>query len=384
MVLKTLDSFDLKGKYVLLRADLNSDVVDGKVMMSERIKESIQTISELKNKGARVCIIAHQGNPGKKDFVSLLSHCKLLNKFVLVKFVDDIVGDLAVSSIKNLGEGDCILLDNIRNLDEELDINIKPNKIVDVLGGLFDIYINDAFSVCHRKHSSIVLLPKVIKMKCGGRLLEKEVNALKKISIKDCLYLLGGAKPETNIKLLTGKKVLAGGLFGHICLVSIGVDLGYQKKYLKETTLVKGDYMDFLSELKGKLKNVLLPDDLVIDIGGKIKALEINEFPSSYEVVDIGPKTVDKFVKEIKKAKAIYMKGPFGKTTDKKFLKGTNAILKAVSESKGFSLIGGGHLSDVISRSGISLDKFDHVSLSGGALLRYVAGEKLVGLDALG
>lgn len=383
--MKTLKDFNFKGKKVLLRTDINSDVAERteKILMSERIKEASKTIIELKKKKAKVVVIAHQGNPGKEDFLPLKQHAKFLNKFVKIKFIDDIVGERAIESINNLKNGEAILLDNLRFLEEELDIKKVPNRIIEILAPMFDIYINDAFSACHREHSSIVLLPKAIKEKGAGLILEKEVNALKKINIKNCLYLLGGAKPEENIKLLKGKKVLACGLFGQLCLVASGKNLGYQNEFLKKSVLIKGDYNDFLKELKLKLANVETPVDFAVNFNKKRKEFDLKDFPVNYEIEDIGEKTIKKYCEEIKKAKAIYMKGPAGNTSEKQYSKGTYEILKSVSKCRGFSLIGGGHLSDAIAAFKIPIKKFGHVSLSGGALLNYIVGEKLPGLEAL-
>ncbi len=379
--MKTLSDFDFKGKTVLLRADLNSDVVDGKVLMSERIKESAITINELKQKKAKVVVIAHQGRKGDDDFTSLKQHSIFLNKFTKIKFVENVIGEQAEKSIQELKNGEAILLENIREIEDELlPEKLKENNIVKFFVPLVNVYVNDAFSVCHREQASITLLPKYLPS-FAGRLLEKEVNALKKIKIKECLYILGGAKPEDDIKLLRGNKVLACGLFGQVCLIAKGKDLGAQNKYLKSQ--IK-EFDKVVSEVKNKLKNVETPIDFAVKKDNKRHEILLNEFPSQYEIFDIGETTINKYIEEIKKAKAIYMKGPAGFCAEKQFAKGTLAILKAISESKAFSLIGGGHLSDAIAMSKIPESKFSHISLSGGALLSYVAGERLPGLEALG
>ncbi|MCW8965347.1 MAG: phosphoglycerate kinase [Candidatus Pacearchaeota archaeon] len=372
----------LKNKLVLLRSDLNSDVKGKKILPSERIKESARTIEYLKRHEARIVILAHQGNPKKNDFLSLRQHAKQLNKYTKVKFIPDVLGKKAINAIKKVKSGDAILLDNVRFVKDEFNPKKKNNSLLK-LAELFDLYVNDAFSVCHREHTSITGFPKLIES-CVGLLVEKELDALKKVSMKECLYVLGGAKPETNIKLLRGNKILACGLFGQICLVSEGKDLGYQNKFLKKATLVKGGYNKFLEKLKSKQKNVETPVDFAVNFHEKRKEFDLEEFPLEYEIEDIGKKTIKNYVKEIKKAKGIYMKGPAGYVGDKKFEKGTVKILKTISKAKGFSLVGGGHLSDVIKRNKINKKKFNHVSLSGGALLNYIAGKKLVGLEALG
>ena len=369
--MKTLDSFNFKDKVVLLRADLNSDVVNGKVLVNERLRASSETIKELKKKGAKVIVLAHQSRPGKKDFVSMKQHAKLMK----IKFVDDVIGDKAEVAIANLKKGDVILLDNVRGLKEEF----KPGKnaLVKFFIGKVDIYVNDEFSVCHRKQTSIVSFPKYFKS-CAGRVLEKEVEALKKVKLKNSLYILGGAKPADNIKLLGKGNVIATGFFGQLCLISQGIKFGEHEKFLKK---MLGKEFNQSRKLKGK--KVLTPIDYAVKKGNKRIELSLGEFPSKFAIYDIGEKTMDLFGEEIKKAKAIYVKGPSGDCSDKKFCKGTVAILKAVSKAKGFSLIGGGHLNDALDISGLKRKSFGHVSLSGGALLRYLAGEKLPGLEAI-
>jgi phosphoglycerate kinase len=370
--MKTLEDFDFKGKIVLLRTDLNSDVQNKKLLKSERIKEAAITIKELKKKKAKIVILSHQGRPGDEDFISLKQHCKQLNKYTKVKFVDDIIGKKAERAIRGLKNGEAILLENIRNLKDEF--NTKKNKITIFFSRLCDIYVNDAFSVCHRKQSSI-LLPKYIKKSCAGRILEREVKALQKIKLKNTLYILGGAKPEDNIKLLGKNNVLSCGLFGQVCLINKGKKLGEQEEYLRKKKIL-------IKIAKDKLRKVETPVDFAVYINGR-REIPLSGFPNKYEIFDIGSETQKRYTNEIKKAKTIYMKGPAGDCSKKVFSNGTFAILKAIANSKAFSVIGGGHLSDAIEKSGIDIKKFGHISLSGGALLDYIAGEKLPGLEVL-
>jgi phosphoglycerate kinase len=379
--MKSILKENINGKTILLREDLNSDVVNRKVLMSERIKESAQVIRLLKNKKAKIVVIAHQGRPGEKDFTSLEQHAKLLNKFVKIKFVPDIIGFKAENAIKNLRPGEALLLDNIRKLKDEFSIGKGP--FVEKLSKWCDIYVNDAFSVCHRPQASVVSFPKYMKSFVGP-LLEREVNALRKINLKNCLFILAGAKPEDNVMLLKKNKVLACGLFGQLCLVAEGQNLGAQNIYLKENI---SDYDSSIKELKvklGSMKNLVkTPIDFAVKVNGKRKELDLEDFPSKYEIYDIGEKTQKLFIKEIKHAKSIYMKGPAGFYSDNKFFEGTFSILKAISQGHAFSILGGGQLSDAIAKSKIPVKRFGHISLSGGALLQYLAGEKLPGLVAL-
>jgi phosphoglycerate kinase len=370
---------NLEGKRILLRSDINSDVVNGRVLISERIKEACKTIKFLKSKKARIVVIAHQGQKGKEDFISLKEHSKILSKFVKTKFVSDVVGEKAVKAVKELKNGDVLLLDNLRFLDEETNPSVKNNRLIKVLAPLFDLYVNDAFSVCHREHTSIIGFPKYL-LGFAGLLLEKELNALKKIKMNGSVYILGGAKPKDYLPLLGKNRVLACGLFGQSCLVAQGKNFGFQNKYLEKEADLNSELKE---KLKNKMKNVVTPLDFAVKIDGKRVEILLEKFPSQYEIFDIGGRTIEKYVSEIKKAKAVYMKGPAGDFSTKGFEKGTFAILKAISEMKGFSLVGGGHLSDAIKISKIPEKRFGHISLSGGALSGYVAGEKLPGIEAL-
>ncbi len=372
--MKTLNDFDFRGKTTLLRCDINSDVKNKKLLKSERIKEASITIKELKRKKAKIVILAHQGRPGDEDFISLKQHCKQLNRYTKVKFVNDIIGKKAEKAIKELKDGEAILLENVRNLKEEFTPE-KSNRITVFFSKMCEIYVNDAFSVCHRKQTSI-MLPKYIKKSCAGILLEKEVKALSKIKLKNTLYILGGAKPEDNIKLIGKHRVLSCGLFGQVCLINKGKKLGEQENYLRKKKV-------FIKIPKNKLKRVETPLDFAVDIRGR-REIPLKGFPNKHEIFDIGKRTQEKYVGEIRKSSATFMKGPAGDCAKKGFSYGTFAILRAIAASKGFSVIGGGHLSDAIEKSGVNKKKFGHISLSGGALLSYIAGEKLPGLEVLG
>ncbi len=376
--MKTLDDFDFKNKRVLVRIDLNSPVVKGKVKLSGKFIEHAKTLRELKKKKAKIVVLAHQGRPKEEDFLSLKQHAKLLNKFVRVKFVDDIIGKKAVSEIKKLRKGKILLLENVRYLKEEFKLS-KRNKIVKILEPLFDIFVNDAFSVSHRNQTSIVGFKNLDK--CAGRVMEQELKNLERIKKfrKPCVYILGGAKPEDDIKLVKNNvKILSCGLFGQVCLISSGRKLGGQNKYL----LKKGYRANpKLAKLIKKYK-IEMPVDFGIKIKGRRKNVMLNDFPVKEEIFDIGPETVKKYVKIIKKAKTIFMKGTAGYCEERQFRKGTRKILRAIPKNT-YSLLGGGHLSSAIKTLRIGKSKFGYVSLAGGALIAYLAGEKLPGVEIL-
>ncbi len=376
MRLKTLDDFDFRGKSVLLRSDLNSEVTDGKVIFGDRIIESAETIKELKTGGARVVVLAHQSQKGKKDFISLKQHAKLLNKFVKIKFVDDILGGRALAEISKLRNGEALLLDNVRFVKDEFKPSLR-NKLVRKFAPLSDIYINDAFSVCHRKQTSIVSFPKVLPSGIG-RLMERELRSLDRISkMKNCLFILGGEKFEDELKLFNAKrKILTTGIIALVFLKAKGYKLGMQDNLLKGKTKL-------LRKIKRVSKCAVTPIDFGVNFNGGRKNILLVELPVRHEILDIGLKTIEFYVSEIKKAKCIFMKGPAGHTGYEEFSLGTRRLLEAIFESKAFSVLSGGHLNSARRKFKISKDEFDYVSLAGGALVSYLAGEKLPGLEAL-
>jgi phosphoglycerate kinase len=374
---KTLDDFDFNGKLVLLRCDLNSDVRNGKVVTSDRIKESAKTISELRKKNAKVVVIAHQGRPGKKDFISLKQHAKLLSKFTKVKFVKDVIGRRSISEIENLKTGEAVLLENVRELKEEFDSGKKKNKFIEILLDVgFDIYINDAFSVSHREQTSVTGFPRYIMEKGIGRVMEKELKALEKLGLKNCLYILGGAKPEDNVKLLNKNNIFASGFFDHLCLIAKGYELGKQREFLK-------DNLKLIPQIKKNIKKIKTSVDFIVRSGNKVKVVDLNDLPVNSRLYDIGPKTLDEIKKEINKYKFVFMKGPVGLFQEKEFSVGTVGVLKALAKHKGKVILGGGHLNTALEQYKINKKSFEHISLAGGALIQYLAGEKLPGLEVL-
>lgn len=398
----TLDDFDFKNKTVLVRVDINVpyDIKKKKVEMSDRLVEAAETIKELSNKKAKVAILAHQGRKGDDDFISLKQHAKLLTKIIKkkVEYVDDIVGKKTITKIKSLKSGQIILLDNVRFLKDEA-VNKPPkehakSQLVKTLSPLADIFVNDAFSASHRSHASIVGFAKILPV-VAGRTMERELITLRKIFVKMKIskhdtFVLGGAKPEDPLDIIehmleikTLEKVLTGGIVGQLFLMVRGYDLGEAtKNYMKEE-----GYLSYLRQAKriwSKYKNrIETPVDLAIDVNGKRKEISIEELPTKYQILDIGKKTVENYSKIIKQSKTIVFKGPMGVYENDKFGIGTKLILKAITNSEGFSLVGGGHTLSAIEKFKISKKRFSHVSLGGGALITYLSGKKLPGVEVL-
>lgn len=375
MVLRKLSSLKLKNKSVLLRIDINSDMRNGKIVESDRIKEHSKTIKLLLKKKAKVVILAHQGSPGNRK--TLEKHYKLMKNYLgkNLKFVDDILGKRAVKAIRNLDHGQALLLENVRFLEEEFKPG-KNNRLVMNLAPWFDYYVNDAFSICHRNQTSIVGFPKVLPSAIGPVLQEELENSQKiKSKLKDCLFILGGAKSKDLIPLIKNK-TLSTGKLSLLVLMAYGYKLGKDDERMKEDKKL-------ISQIKKNLKHIKGPVDLAINFNGERKEIDIEDLPVNHEIWDIGKDTIKEYKKEIKKAEVIFFKGSPGLFQEKGFGLGTEEILKAIAKSKAFSVIAGGQSSDAIKMFNINRKKFNYVSLSGGALVSYLAGKKLPGLEAL-
>jgi len=235
--------------------------------------------------------------------------------------------------------------------------------------------------VSHRNQTSIVSFPKTMPFRIG-RVMEEELKNIKKLKskIKSSLFILGGKKTKDLIPLLKNKKILTGGYLSLLSLISKGYDLGKENKILR-------NQFGILPEIKKYSKNLTDPIDLAISVKGKRKIMDLKDFPQKYPVWGIGDRTIKLYKKEIqnlKQGEAIFFKGSMGRFQHKEFEIGTREILKAISKSKAFSVIAGGQSLDALKKFKINKNKFNYVSLSGGALVNYIAGEKLPGLEALG
>jgi len=390
--MKTLNDFNVTGKRVLVRVDLNSPVDNGIVQLSARIKQHAQTIKELSDKNAKVVILAHQGRKGEEEYLeSLDQHAKLLSEQVgkEVKYINYLFGSEVVKAIEELKEGDILLLKNTRAWDGETEnLTAKQHAkgaLIEVLKDHFDLFVQDALSVCHRSHASVTGFAYVLP-NCAGRVLEAELKALEKVTEnveRPFVLVLGGSKPSDYIDLINKyleedkvDSILSCGLFGQVCLIAKDIDLGKEQEFLEG----KGA-MECIFDIKKIADKITTPVDLAVKINNKRKELKLDKLPSEYEIFDIGSKTIRQYCKILSKAKTIFLKGTPGYYLWPEFSKGTVKILKKIGKSKAFSLVGGGDSSSAVEEFGIK--GIDHISLSGGALLRYLAGKRLPGLEVL-
>ncbi|MEO2117783.1 MAG: phosphoglycerate kinase [Methanocaldococcus sp.] len=406
IVFLTLDDFNFEDKKVVLRVDINCpiDPNTGEILDNKRIREIKTTITELINKNAKVVILAHQSRPGKKDFTNLKNHARVLSDVIgrEVKYVDEVIGSTAREEITNMKSGDVILLENVRFYSEEVLSDwkkwegITPKKqaetnLIKRLAPLFDYFVNDAFAAAHRAQPSLVGFSHYMPM-IAGRLMEREVGILSKVlenPERPCVYVLGGAKADDSIRVMknvlengTADKVLTSGIVANIFLVAMGYDLGVNEEVIENLGLKS--QVEIAKKLLDKFEDkIVVPVDVALNINEERVEADLNKDKKVEHLInDIGEKTIELYSEIINEASTIVANGPAGVFEKEAFAKGTEELLKAIANSKGFSVIGGGHLSAAAELFGFA-DKIDHVSTGGGATLDFLAGEKLPVIEML-
>ena len=379
-MLPTMDEFDFKGKNVILRVDINSplDPSTLEIMDNWRIKRSIPTIRELKDKNAKIVILAHQGRPGKWDFTSLEKHAAELSRLMNeeIKFVDDIYGSKAIQEIKNAGNGEIIMLDNVRKSEDEMK-KLPPeehakSEMVRKLTPLANTFVNDAFAAAHRSHCSLVGFIPVLPS-YAGRLMEAEVEHLDKMvktAPRPRVFIFGGGKYENAIEVI--KNLLEKGIADKILLGGMPANA-----FLGAMNKIEMEADDGIREIMERHSDkIILPVDMVYEDGEH----EVEEARKPGN--DIGSKTIDIFKQEIKNAASILISGPMGIFEEERFANGTMQILKAIASSNTFSIAGGGHTVAALNKLGLA-EKFTYVSTGGGSLERFLMGRQLPVIEAL-
>ncbi len=396
----TLDDVKVKDKVVLVRVDFNSPVnpESKKVLDDTRIRAHGETtIKELAEKGAKVVVLAHQGRKGDPDFIPLKQHAEILSKVLdkPVKYIDDVFGEKAQKTIKELKSGEILVLDNVRTFAGETKEGTPEDhaktEFVKALAPLADLFVNDAFAAAHRAHVSMVGFTAVLPS-AAGRIMERELKSLSKVvdnPEKPCVYILGGAKADDSLEISKyvldnriADNVLTGGVVGQVFLAARGSDLGKPNMdFLRQKEL-----MDLVPGIKGLIEKypdkIKTPKDLAAEVNGKRKEISVSELPVNHSTFDIGPKTVEEYSKIIKSAKSIVVSGPMGVYENKEFAFGTKKIFEEIAYSKAFSLAGGGHTIAALQEFGLS-NKLSYVSTAGGALIEFLMGKKLLGVIAL-
>jgi phosphoglycerate kinase len=395
----TLDDFNFENKTIILRVDFNMPL-DKKtldILDVTRIKRVIPTIEELISKNAKTVILAHQGRQGSWDFISLEKHSKALESLLKkdVRYVNDLFGKDAKEAIKNLKNGEVLILDNVRKFERETEKlsaeEHSKSELVQNLYPLADFFVNDAFAAAHRSQCSLIGFTKVLPS-CAGRLMEKELTTLKKIiekPEKPSIFLFGGAKfsdvivtIENLLENKTADKIILTGLPANAFLKALGINLGSinEELLLKEGT--EENYKE-IQKLLSKFKDsIYLPSDFAYQANTSRSELGVSDLPIENYLYDIGEKSIEIFKNILSNARTIFLSGPCGVFENPNFIKGTKEIFSFVANSDVFSIVGGGHTVAAIEQLGLQ-EKISHLSTGGGSLEAFMMGKKLPVVEAL-
>lgn len=393
MAKKIVSDLDLKGKVVLERADFNVPIKDGEITNDNRIVQALPTIEYIIEQGGKLVLFSHLGKvkeESDKEGLSLKPVAENLSKKLgkEVIFVPETRGEKLETAIENLNEGDVLLVENTRF--EDLD-GKKESKNDPELGkywaSLGDVFVNDAFGTAHREHASNVGISTHLET-AAGYLMEKEIKFIGGVvndPHKPVVAILGGAKVSDKIGVIKNlvniaDKILIGGGMAYTFLKAQGKEIGL--------SLLEEDKIDFAKELlESNGDQIVLPVDAKVakefSNDAEITEVSIDNIPSDQEAMDVGPKTVELFSKELEGAHTVVWNGPMGVFEFSNFAQGTIGVCKAIANLKdATTIIGGGDSAAAAISLGFE-DDFTHISTGGGASLEYLEGIELPGIKAI-
>ena len=391
---------DVAGKRVLLRVDINSpiDPVTRRIVDETRIDSSLPTISDLADRGARLVVIAHQGDA--LDYHNLIpteQHAATLAAKLgrPVRWVDDVAGPEARRQIEALVDGEILVLDNIRIYGEELstferDVTLTPDQMADTylvrnLAPLFDLYVNDAFATAHRAAPSMIAFQRLLPS-AAGLLLAAEVEGLSRLlddPARPGVFVLGGLKVSDGFSMMgralrdgLADRVLTTGVLGEIFLLADGAALGRTtERFIAERDLTR--YVDQATTLLAQYRDrIALPIDVAVIDGGERREIAVAALPTDSLIVDIGEATISAYEEEIAAAGTVFVNGPAGAYEHNGSDIGTRRLWTAVAAAPGMTAIGGGDTVASAKRF-VDIDDIGFVSTAGGALIRFVSGQSL-------
>lgn len=388
---KSVKDVELKGKRVFCRVDFNVPMKEGQVTDETRIKAALPTIEYLMNQGAKVILASHLGRPKGSvvEELRLTPVAKRLSELLgkEVKKADEAYGDSVKALVDTLSEGDVMLLENVRFYAGE---EKNDPELAKAFAELADVYVNDAFGAAHRAHASTEgiahHLPAV-----SGLLMEKELDVLgKALSNPERPFtaIIGGAKVKDKIGVIENllekvDNLIIGGGLAYTFVKANGHEVG--KSLLEEDKIDLAK--SFMEKAKEKGVNFYMPVDVVVadDFSeeANIKTVAIEEIPSDWEALDIGPKTRDIYSDVIQNSKLVIWNGPMGVFELNKFAGGTRAVAEALAEANDtYSVIGGGDSAAAVEKFHLA-DRMGHISTGGGASLEFMEGKALPGVVAL-
>ncbi|AEA33137.1 phosphoglycerate kinase [Hippea maritima] len=388
--MRFINDVDIKGKRVFIRCDFNVPMDEnGNITDDNRIRAALPTIQYAIDNKAKVILASHLGRPkGKPDpKYSLKAVAKRLSTLLgrNVVFIEDFKTQRDL--IDALGDGDVALLENLRFYPEE---EANSEEFARQLIELFDIYVNDAFGVCHRKHASVYALPKLALIAVGGFLLKKELDYFNKIfTIEDKPFVavIGGAKVSGKLDCLINlidkaDKLIIGGAQAFTFLKALGYETG--------KSLVEDDLIDeakrVMEKAKGKGVRFYLPVDFVcstsVEDATNSRTFTYQEIPDDLMGLDIGPATIELFKEALSDAKVVVWNGPMGVFEVNAFANGTNEIAKAIGNLNALSVVGGGDTAEAVEKAGQS-HNMSYISTGGGASLKLLEGKTLPVVEVL-
>jgi len=398
----TLKDFDLAGRTVLLRVDINSpiDPKTGLILDDARFKAHMGTLEELRR--SKVVILAHQSRPGKSDFVSLKTHASHLSNLLRkkVEFVPGLFEENVIDRINSAAPGDFLMLENTRFYSEEVVLAeekpevLKQTHIVRNLSSISDYFVNDAFAAAHRPNVTLVGFSEEIP-NIAGKLMEREITAMEtffNLKSSKRTGVFGGAKADDSVKIIRrmldeGKLdiVLTGGLVGHIFLIADGLNMGEKNENVikKEINDFEGVVNEARKVLDQYKKFVYMPTDFLGNDRGKPCFYKLSNFRKDVPSMDIGIDTIASYAAVIRDSDAILLNGPMGVFELKDFESGTVEIFSSIAKSKAYKIAGGGHTLAALEKLGITEREINHISTGGGALISYLAGEPMPAIESL-
>ncbi|MCF6470896.1 phosphoglycerate kinase [Nonomuraea sp. MG754425] len=395
MSMRTLDDLDVKGRRVLVRADLNVPL-DGETITDDgRIRASVPTIRTLVERGAKVVVCAHLGRPKGKvapEF-SLRPVAARLGELLgqEVAFAADVAGPSARETVEALHDGQVALLENLRyEPGEESKDDAVRGEFAAKLAALAELYVGDGFGAVHRKHASVYDVPKLLPHAAGG-LVEAEVEVLRKLTedtARPYVVVLGGAKVSDKLGVIANlltkvDRLLIGGGMAYTFLAAQGHEVGNSLLQKDQLDQVRG----FLNEAAQRGVDLVLPVDVLAAVtfaaDAEHEVVEATAIPADREGLDIGPKTRELFAAKLSDARTVFWNGPMGVFEFDAFSGGTRAVAEALIRSDAFTVVGGGDSAAAVRRLKLPEDGFSHISTGGGASLEYLEGKTLPGLAAL-
>ncbi|MFY8050230.1 MAG: phosphoglycerate kinase [Aquiluna sp.] len=400
-MLRTLSAnSDLHGKRVIVRCDLNVPLESGKVTDDGRIRASLPTIKKLRDSGAKVIVISHLGRPegAPDEKYSLLPVAKRLSELLgeEVAFASDTVGASAKNKIASAQPGSVTLLENLRfNQGEASKDSSEREVFAKQLADHGDLLVSDGFGVVHRKQASVYELAKLLPS-YAGELISTELKVLERLTVnpeRPYTVVLGGSKVSDKLGVIENllpkvNKLLIGGGMVFTFLAAMGYKVGKSLLEQDQIEKVKG----FVSRAKELGVELVLPKDIVV--ADKFAAdarfetvpssgIEASSFGQDAVGLDIGPIASSEFAQAILISRTVFWNGPMGVFEFESFANGTRGVARALSETKGFSVVGGGDSAAAVRKLGFSENAFDHISTGGGASLEFLEGKSLPGLEVL-